>query len=407
MATKELDPGQQHTFALAPLRVQLTGTFSAGVVLRAVDQAGDESPHTTVRLTESEMVLTPQPRRVRLVASPAGGSFAAGTTLGLMVRTEGANVAADQVMVAPFDVGALESREIAVIEFAEGRSVLSVLAAPGGRSPVVAAPPVAAQPDGGLASAQAAPVTSAPAASGTPRAGSRNDLLGDDDQLPWLQAGRYAFRDADKVAGAGPGPEAAVSSWGIVLDGSASMRRLWSDGHLDDLITLVAGIAVEWTRTWPGAAIAAGVNVANNPSALRDPGALLAAGFGALEPSSWSSLATGVEQALGLVGRDGFVLVVTDGVPGDVERLAALASAVPQARIGVVTVGCSGYGLPSDGPCEWWSEELAGLEDLAALPNVRVAAVQRRDDGSLNLSERRPAELALALTGPARRGAPV
>jgi hypothetical protein len=407
MATKELDPGQQHTFALAPLRVQLTGTFGAGVVLRAVDQAGAESPQATVRLTESEMVLTPQPRRVRLVASPAGGSFAAGTTLGLMVRTEGANVAADQVMVSPFDVGALKSREIAVIEFAEGRSVLSVLAAPGGGSPLVAPPPSSAQADSRLASAQAAPASPAAPAPAYGAAAPRQDLLGDDDQLPWLQSGRYAFRDADKVSGSGPGPEAPVTSWGIVLDGSASMRRLWSEGHLEDLITLVAGIGVEWTRTWPGAAVAAGVKVTNNPSALRDPVALLAAGFGTLEPSSWSNLATGVEQAFGLLGRDGLVLVLTDGVPGDVDRLAALASALPQARIGLVTLGRSGYGLPSDGPCDWWSEELAGLEDLAALANVRVAAVQRRDDGSLNLSERRPAELALALTGPARRGAAV
>lgn len=401
MATKELDPGQRHTFALTPLRVQLTGSFGPGVVLRAVDQAGAESTQGMMRLTAAEMVLTPQPRRVRLVASPPGGSFPAGTTVGLMVRTEGANVVADQVMVAPFDVGALDSREVAVIEFAEGRSVLSVIAAPG-----AGARPAAPNQRETLASTAA--VASAPQGAAAPLATvfRAQGLGGEDDQLPWLKPGRYALRDAAKVAGSGPGPDAPAAAWGMVLDGSASMRGVHRAGGLRELVRLVAGIAVEWTRTWPGAAVVASVETANQPAGLRDPDALLRGAYEYREPSSWSSVAQGVQRAIGLVGQEGFVVVVTDGVPGDVERLAAVASAHPAVRIGVVAVGQSAFGLASDGACNWWAEELAGFGELGALTNVRLVAVRRGADGPLDLSGRRPAEIALALTGPRRAVVP-
>jgi hypothetical protein len=408
MATKELDPGQQHTFALAPLRIQLTGAFGAGVVLRAEDQAGAESTVGSMRLTEAEMVLTPQPRRVRMVASPAAGSFAAGTTVGLMVRTEGANVVADQVMVAPIDVGALEKREIAVIEFAEGRAVLSVIATPGAGGPSTP-PPASTQPAETFASAQTSPspthpVVPPPVAPMHPT--RTHELQGDDAALPWLQPGRYAFRDAGKVGGAASGPEAPPASWGLVLDASASMRSSRGLASLLDLVTLVSGVAVEWTHTWPAATVAAGVQVVNDPTALRDPRALLRTAYDGTEPSSWSTLAAATEQVLASVGHQGCVLIVTDGVPGDVDDLEVVARRYPGARIAVVTTGRSVFALPSDGGGDWWAEELAGLGGLAALPNVRIAAVKRNGDGSLELGDLRAAELALALTGPQRAGVP-
>src|SRR5690348_4013025 len=118
MAIRELDAGQSHTFPSTALRVQLTGASpNAGVLLRALDQAGDES--VTVRLTDIEVVLTPQPRRLRLVATPSnGGSFPAATSLGLTLRTEGASVVGEQILVSAVDVGALMSHEVAVLEFA-------------------------------------------------------------------------------------------------------------------------------------------------------------------------------------------------------------------------------------------------------------------------------------------------
>lgn len=397
MATKELDPGQQHTFTLAPLRVQLTGAFGPGVVLRAEDQSGAESSVGSMRLTDAELVLTPQPRRVRMVASPGTESFAPGTTIGLMVRTEGANVVAEQVMVAPTDVGALEKREIAVIEFAEGRTVLRVLAAPGGRNLAAPVPPT--QLPGQQAAGQHA---IAPAPRPHPTPGPQ--LHGDDASLPWLQPGRYAFREAGKLAGSAPGPEAPPTTWGLILDGSASMRSARGLASLTDLVTLVTGIAVEWTHSWPSAMLAAGVEIHGDETALRDPRSLLRTAYDDTEPSSWSTLAAGTEQAMLSVGIEGCVLLVTDGVPSDVDALMLAARRYPGARIALVTTGRSALGLPSDGGCDWWAEELAGLSELAALPNVRVAAVQRRADGSLELGDKRAAELALALTGSVREG---
>src|SRR4051812_44362262 len=123
MLIKELDPGQSHTFGLFPLRVEITGAPATGVVrLMAVDQAGHES--VTVRLTDTEVVLTPQPRRLRIVAEPVGGgSFPGGLRIGLAIRNEVANVASEQVLVSAIDVGALSSHEIAVLEFAADRSI--------------------------------------------------------------------------------------------------------------------------------------------------------------------------------------------------------------------------------------------------------------------------------------------
>ena len=119
--------------------------------------------------------------------------------------------------------------------------------------------------------------------------------------------------------------------------------------------------------------------------------------------ASWSTLAAATERAIASVGQRGCVLILTDGVPGDVGRLTALASAYPDVRLCVVTTGRSAWGLPSDGACEWWAEELGGIDALAAAGNVRVAALRLRPDQGFELEGARPAELAMLLTGPARQ----
>src|SRR4051794_9676287 len=117
MATTELDPGQSHVIpGVVALRAALVGGEGA-VELRALTLAGDSSAH--IRLTPGEMILTPQPRRVRMVVVPVGGGqFPARSIIGLSLSTEGQSVADEEVLVARADLGALDSHELAVVEFA-------------------------------------------------------------------------------------------------------------------------------------------------------------------------------------------------------------------------------------------------------------------------------------------------
>jgi hypothetical protein len=379
MAIKELDPGQRHSLPLSALRVQLTGTIQS-VVLKAVDQAGDES--VTVRLKPTEIVLTPQPRRLRLVASPAdGGSFAAGASLGLTLLTEGATTSSEQVLVSAVDVGALRSHEIATLEFATDRTILTV--APGTRNAPTAAPKSGQTFMSSKVFDAPTPVQDLPAP--------------DDQEHIWLQPGRYALRDADRLGSiADP-----VDAWGVVLDGSASMLPLYRSGQLDVLLGLVCGTYVHWTSRWASSCTVAGVRQVEVPAAATDPQRLSAAALSDTEPSSWSMLTECVSAVAARLGSSAAVVVVTDGVPGDVDRLVELARRSPDLQLTMVTTGVSLHGLPSDQPgTEWWHEELAGLAGLAEQPNVRVAVVRIGDDGRLRLEDARAAEFALRVTAP-------
>lgn len=396
MAIKELDAGQRHIFAPSALRVQLTGpVHGEGVLLQALDQAGGES--VTVRLSDVEVVLTPQPRRLRLVATPkAGGWFPAGTSIGVTLRTEGASSAAEQILVSQFDAGALSTFEIAVLEFAPDRAVLTVSGS-GQQLPASTSAEQQQFTSGSVFQGSSATAGSTPATTGGARGSAGPPAaLGDGDDLPWLQPGRYALRDAAKLGT----PDAPVSAWGIVLDGSASMHDLHHSGQVDALVGLVCGAYVHWTKTWASASVLAGVRVTDFAEATTDPTELFKAGFVDAEPSSWSSVAEGAALVAGRVGAQGAVLIVTDGVPGDIARLAEVAAANPGVRFSIITSGVSRYSLSSDGQHDWWREELAGLEPIDSLPNISAVAVRQAPDGRLELSGTRAAELALRVTAP-------
>lgn len=383
MAIKELDAGQRHTFAPSALRVQLTGpVHGSGVTLRALDQAGGES--ITVRLSDVEVVLTPQPRRLRLVAAPTdGGSFPAGTSIGVTLRTEGASAAAEQILVSQFDAGALNTFEIAVLEFAADRAVLTVS---GSGQQLPATAPVAQQEFTSGSVFQSAPTTGV----------APSQARVEDEEHHWLQPGRYALRDAGKLGQS----DTPVTAWGVVLDGSGSMRDLCDNGQLDALVQVVCGTYVHWTKTWASASVVAGVRVSDVPNAATDPKELTEAAFVGKEPSSWSTLAEGAALVVNRVGPGGAVLIVTDGVPGDIVGLSDLAAAHPDIRFTVITTGVSRYALSSDAHQNWWEEDLAGLEPIDALANISAVAVRLTPDGLLELSGTRAAELALRLTAP-------
>lgn len=376
MAIKELDAGQTYSFRPTAVRVQLTGAvLPGGVRLVALDQADHEAE--TVRLTDTEMVLIPQPRRLRLVAVPSrAASFPAGVSLGLTVRTEGESTAMEQILVSVVDVARLRSHELAVLDFASDRAVLTVSKTRGG-----IAPGDVSMPDGAVEVV-------------TVRDGLRHTRP-DDAEHAWLQAGRWAHRDAEKLGEVASPP----ASWGVVLDGSASMRRLHLAGELEPLLALACGIHVQWSSAWSAAAAVAGVRVVEADSSATDPGVLTRTAFDGAEPSSWSSVAAATAALLKRMGPDPAVLVVTDGVPGDLDRLTTCFADHPRARFAVLTTGVSSRGLPSDGPIDWWQEELAALAALEA-PNVAVVALTLDAARRINLDGSRPAELALSLTRP-------
>lgn len=375
MPVKELDASESYSFEPTPLRVSLTGvTADTGVTLQALDQAGNES--ASHRLSAIEMILTPQPRRLRLVAIPgASTTFAPGTQLGLSLRTEGASSESEQIIVSQFDVGAFSSCEMAVLEFAVGRSVITVA---GGRSPESGAP------------------------LGGPAGSTGGIVVGEQD---WLQPGRYAFRDAARSEHV----EQTTSSWGLVVDGSASMAALHAAGQLDDLLVLVAGVMVEWTgRAAQGAAVTAPRQFVEVTSAQDDPRHLSATAFGEREPASCCELAPAIAHVAARFGGEGLVVVVTDGVPADVDGVAGLLQDTPRLALSLVTLGRSRFSLPADLPQQWWEEELWALDPLAGLPNVRVVALAGGGNGSpsVELGEGRPAQLAARLTQPLGAGRP-
>jgi hypothetical protein len=372
---KELDESESYTFASTPLRVILTGVDAdAGVRLQAVDQAGNES--ASHRLSAIEMILTPKPRRLRLVATPGtSATFAPGTHVGLSLRTEGPNAGSEQIIVSQFDVGAFDSREIAVLEFAVGKSVITV-------------------------TSSRAPAAHTPKASGF--VPSANAEVPDQE---WLQSGRYAFRSAVGSKHV----QQTAASWGLVLDGSASMAALYAAGQLDDLLLLAAGVMVEWTgRTAGAAAFTRPRQFVGVSSAGQDPRTLSSSAFTDREPALYSQLAPAIQSVGADLGGDGVVVVVTDGVPSDVDAIADLMARSPRLVLSLVTIGRSKYSLPADLPEQWWEEELSAMDPLAGLSNVRIVALGRGTGGSpsVELRDARPSQLAACLIRPKELSGP-
>lgn len=136
------------------------------------------------------------------------------------------------------------------------------------------------------------------------------------------------------------------------------------------------------------------------PSAHSDPTRLTKAACAEREPSSGSTIAKATELVVDRVGTTGAVLIVTDGAPGDIDRVSDLAATHPRVRFTIITTGVSRYGLASDASRAWWQEELAGLEPIDAGSNISAVALRLTHEGRLDLSGTRAAELALRITAP-------
>jgi hypothetical protein len=181
------------------------------------------------------------------------------------------------------------------------------------------------------------------------------------------------------------------------------MAALHAAGQLDDLLVLAAGVMVEWTgRAADAVALTGPRTFVEVPSARQDPRRLSAFAFTDREPALYAELAPAIKWVADRLDGDGVVVVVTDGVPADVDAIARLMEGRPRLVQALVTTGRSKYSLPLDMPRDWWEEELSALEPLACLPNVRIVALGRGAGGSpsIELGDGRPAQLAAQLISP-------
>lgn len=185
----------------------------------------------------------------------------------------------------------------------------------------------------------------------------------------WLREGSYAYHVNHQG-------QSRVVPWSLVLDASASIlvehRRAGLGRFLERLIGIVATAFSSEPKS---------LLVATDP--LREAVSVLDAdrvdwveALGS-EPAPWARM-THAAQAAG----PGAVVVVLDGVPVDYRELTAWASA-HDGEVLVVAVGRSRYAArPEDRPSQFWEEELAALDGLAALEHARVVSVTDLDEAA-------------------------
>lgn len=354
--SRELTPGMSMELPGVPLRLTLDGV-TGGARLEAAARDGSEAAQRRVGATE--LIVLPIKGRYRVEAVPTDGvAFPAGSRLGLGISTDSTTVESRQGFMKPRDVGALQGVELAELVFRDGHWI---------------------------ATAAAAAV--------------REHL---DDEVPepldehahpWVGPGRFALRRA--ISEGAPVRPGEARPWSLVVDSSASMRCTFTREQLAGVVEVVAGILAEWTGRAPLASYATGlVEPLLVAGEGEDPTVVTDATWAAVQPAGWSLVTPAVRASMREVDEPAAVVVVTDGVPGDVADLVALAGEDPDLDVFLVTTGVSRFGLASDGRARrGWEEELGALEPAADLPNVTIAALAP----GAGLDEGRAAELAAVL----------
>lgn len=358
--SRELTPGMSMDFPPVPLRVALTGVTD-GVRVQVLRR--DSSEAGGRRVSDTELIVLPIAGSYAVEAVPAEGvAFGAGSRLGIDVTTDSSSVESRQGFLQPADVGALQSVQLATLTYRSDGWVVTAASA-------------------GHAAFE--------------RKGRKHRPTAaiDDQAHPWVGPGRFALRRA--VADGVQIRSSEGRGWGLVLDSSASMRGTFRQAELEHLVQVVAGVFGEWTAQPPAASYLSGVTQREEVTGP-DPRDAVGQAFAAAQPAAWSIVTPAVRACADVAGESAAVLVFTDGVPGDVADLRDLLEDEPSLEVFLLTTGVSRFGLPSDtADREAWQEQLSGLELLAELPNVTIAAL--RVDGPVD--EGRSAELAAALLG--------
>lgn len=318
---RELNSGESHTMALAPMRVTLTGVGAdTGVVLRMVEGGVPAQVHW---MSPHDAIVPPVPRTLSVVIEGADGVLIPqGTRVGLAIRAaQGTDP--DQVVVLPADVGAKRSVEFAVL---------------------TVAPPTI-----------------------TVKVPERVTVV---DSGDWSRPGAYAFREAFATA-----VPASALPWVFAIDGSISMVRRLEQGSGVDAVLLIAGIGQEWMHRAPKAVLRTSPR---GPEAVpvtgRYPLELVEVVQKSAAPSSWLHLAPVIRQAGALLTSGGGLVIVADGVPSDVADVLAALREFPRVDVRVVIWGASQLGVSSALQPEWFADDLALLSEVSQYATVVAIA---------------------------------
>lgn len=180
----------------------------------------------------------------------------------------------------------------------------------------------------------------------------------------WLRPGAYAYHvhHADSSA--------ADVAWAMVLDASASILVEERRASVGAFLEALTGIAATGFGNLPGSLLLATDPVRDAVGALDVDQIAWGEALGH-DPAPWPRVTPAVQRAAE-GGRS--VALLLDGVPVDYRELTAYAAQSSTPML-VVVVGRSRHGLrPEDRPAQFWDEELAALDGLAALDNVALVS---------------------------------
>lgn len=181
---------------------------------------------------------------------------------------------------------------------------------------------------------------------------------------PWLKPGAYAFHVNHQD------PLKRDTRWALVLDASASILVEDRRARVGQAVETLIGIVATGFGHLPAAVLLATEPMLDRVEALEADAIDWGEALGH-DPAPWPRVTRAV-QAAADGGRA--VVLLLDGVPVDYRELTAFAADSGTPLL-VLAVGRSRFGLrQEDRPVNFWDEELAALDELAALPNVHLAA---------------------------------
>lgn len=310
----QLAPGATARAPEGAVSIRLSTTVPAQVVLTG---AGGVQLEPQFRVSPTEVVVVPGVELLVEARSATGQPFASGARIGVSLRHPSG--AGSEVVRPAAEVGGHHS--VSLVRLSADGLITDVLA--GGR-----------RADEG--------------------AWSR----------AWMRPGSYAYHvhHADSSSG--------DVEWAMVVDASASILVEERRAGLGVFLETFTGIAATGFGNLPGSLLLAADPIRDAVGALEGDPIDWDEALGH-DPAPWPRVTPAVERAAA-GGRS--VALLLDGVPVDYRELTAFAarSATPML---VVVVGRSRHGMSQeDRPTQFWDEELAALDELAAIDGVALVS---------------------------------
>jgi hypothetical protein len=320
MAVRQLAPGASVPAPAGALRVRLDGP--QGVQLEIRDEAGGHvTPTHQVSSTEAIIIPGERPRIIGAVS--AGQPIPPGSLAGLTISGVSAG---DQYVRPQVDIG--------------GRTFAALVR-------------LTETPNPRLSDALEVPLE------------AHDPFV----PRPWHRVGSYAYHaHHDDFS------EARVP-WAIVVDASAGMLLQSRRAEVGTLIECLIGILGSAMGSAPTGVLTCSSPVPREIKTSVDAEPVdwrVALGD---DPSPWSRVTPAVEAAAGGLRNDGLLVLVTNGVPVDLEQLQTWSSKTGR-RLIMILLGRSPYEcIRALTPVAPWDDELSALGPLAAHPRVTLVSV--------------------------------